>query len=67
MHAFPWQVIHREIGDTHTIERVPFTFTTTGNAERLHPNIHIDFERNLRGHWDLIAEGGTRKVSRHSA
>ena len=60
---FHGQVIHREVGDTHTIERVPFTFTTIGNAERLHPNIHIDFERNLRGRWGLIPEGGTRKVS----
>ena len=65
---FHGQVIHREVGDTHTIERVPFTFTTIGNAERLHPNIHIDFERNLRGRWGLIPEGGTRKVSyRNSA
>lgn len=60
---FYGQVIHREVGDTHTIERVPFTFATIGNAERLHPNIHIDFERNLRGRWGLILEGGTRKVS----
>ena len=60
---FYGQVIHREVGDTHIIQRVPFTFTTIGNAERLHPNIHIDFERNLRGRWGLILEGGTRKVS----
>ena len=60
-------MIHEEVGDTHTIERVPFTFTTTGDAERSHPNIHIDFERNLRGRWGLIPEGGTRKVSRSSA
>ena len=63
---FHGQVIKKEVGDTHTIKQIPFTFATTGDAESLQPSIQIDFERNLTGHWNLILEGDARKVSKEA-